>query len=149
MTESTSASCARAGCSNPGIYSTADGQGILHHCCAEHLWEKTPVTDRGHTCDMFGANPPSTDRCGRPAVMKWTNSISGEVRHWCDRCRRTHFPTEIEKAQDERKALESAKTFDLWNTFVFTPIGWVIKLGLLALAVYGVVWFIHWCWRNT
>jgi hypothetical protein len=109
MTEP-SATCARAGCSNPGIYSSAAGQGIPRHFCAEHLWEKTPVTDSGHTCDMLGANPPSTDRCGRPAVVKWTNATDGRALYWCERCRRKHYPTETEKAQDERKALKSPMT---------------------------------------
>jgi hypothetical protein len=148
MTKS-SATCVRVGCSNPGIYSSAEGQRIPRHFCAEHLWDKTPVTDNEHTCDMLGANPPSTDRCGRPAVVKWTNATDGRTLYWCQRCERKHHPTEAEKAEDARRELESAKTFELRNTFVLTPIGWATGLGLLALAVYGVILFIHWCWRNS
>jgi hypothetical protein len=143
--------CARAGCSNPGIYSTADGQGVLHHFCTEHLWGKTPLSDTAHTCDMLGANPPSLslERCGRLANVKWTNVTNGETRYFCARCRRKHFPTDAEKAADERKELKSARTYERWSTFVFTPIGWLVGIGLLALAAYGVIAFAHWCWRNS
>jgi hypothetical protein len=150
MTEAISANrCTQAGCSNPGIYSTADGQGVLHHFCTEHLWQKASVTHDGHTCDMLGANPPSNDRCGRPAAAKWVNVIDGRTLYWCELCRRKNYPTKTESAKDERLELQSTKNWELMDTFVFTPIGWVIRLGLLVLAVYGVIWFIHWCWRNS
>jgi hypothetical protein len=139
--------CSHEGCTNPGVHYVTDRDDIAF--CGDHLWKKTPVTESGHTCDMLGANPPSPDRCGRTAAVKWTMAVNGHTTYFCERCRRKHDPTEAEKAEDERRESESARTAELWNTFVFKPIGWAMGLGLLALVVYGVVAFIHWCWRNT
>jgi len=98
---------------------------------------------------MIGTNsPPTFDRCGRLAVVKWTSAF-GEVKGWCERCRREHFPTDAEKTADQEAAWEAARSEKLWDRYVLSPVGWVLRLAGLALAVYGVIWFIHWCWRNS
>lgn len=142
--EMKSSLCAVQGCNNPGIHGKA---GSDRRYCGDHLWTPSPP-DPGQTCDMIGANAPSLDRCGRHAVVKWTSAF-GEVKGWCERCRREHFPTNAEKATDKEAACKAARSAELWDKYVFSPLGWVLRLAVLALAIYGVIWFIHWCWRNS
>src|SRR5258707_176408 len=92
-----------AACSGPGTFGVPDSEGRLHYYCREHLWDKLPATEEeklAQSCDMMGADPPSLDRCGRPAVVKHVQPF-GETRYWCARCRRKYFPTDGEKAADE------------------------------------------------
>ena len=52
---------------------------------------------------MLGANPPSSEKCGRPATVKWIGPF-GETYYWCARCDREHHPTPAQAAEDERAA---------------------------------------------
>jgi ABC-type multidrug transport system fused ATPase/permease subunit len=44
------------------------------------------------------------------------------------------------KASEKQRNLK--KTAALWSTFAFALIGWVIRLGLVALAIFGLIAFI-------
>lgn len=88
---------------------------------------------------MLGANPPSTDRCGRPAVEKWTNALDGRTLYWCERCRREHYPTEAEKAEDERKSLKSPVSRVpglIWNNWI------------KPIALYASLWAVFHYWLD-
>lgn len=138
-------------CGEPGTFGVPDSQGQLHYFCGEHLWDKLPATEeekRSKSCDMVGADPPSVDRCGRPAVVKHVQPF-GETRYWCERCRRKHFPTDAEKAADEAAQIKTAQQAETFLTFVGRPFWWLLKLALTGVVIYGLVAFIKWCWIHS
>ncbi len=137
----------RVVCGAPGTHGLLDPTGQRHWFCGDHLWESSPATG-DKTCDMMGANPPSLERCGRPASTKWTGPF-GESKYWCERCRRKHWPTDAERVQDEAAALRGQKQADWIYGFVFKPIGWLLQLAMAGILVYGIVAFIKWCWIHS
>lgn len=141
----------QTGCGEPGTYGVPDSEGQLHYFCGEHLWDKLPATEeekRSQTCDMLGANPPSLDRCARPAAFKHVGPFA-ETKYWCARCRRQHFPTDAEKDADERANTKAAHRDELLLAFVWRPIAWILRLVVAAVAIYGLVAFIKWCWIHS
>jgi hypothetical protein len=126
-------------CGEPAIYGITDAQGRQHWFCSAHRWEVSPTTEK-KTCDMLGANPPSKEKCGRPAVVKWTGPF-GEAYYWCARCDRQHHPTPAQAADDERAAEvlynkprgPADKIFSfVWNTI------------MIVFVVVAAGWFAHW-----
>jgi len=93
---------------------------------------------------MVGANPPSFEKCGRPAVVKWVGPF-GETKYWCERCRRKHFPTEAEKIKDERTELRDDKIAGAVLSFIELA----LKVVALGVCIYGLVAFVKWCWIHS
>jgi hypothetical protein len=99
-------------------------------------WEFSSTTEDtflSKTCGMLGANPPSIEKCGRPATVRAVNS-SGDVHYWCSRCRKKHWPTVAEIAENERQRKKEEKTSKILG-FVW----WAVKA---VFTVGAAVWLI-------
>ncbi len=150
--------CEVTGCPNPGyIGSEEDNQGLVHWFCEEHVSEIS-VAEGGHFCGEGPPRPPQLmpDTCGRPATVKYTYRPGGWAFYWCDQCRRKYHPTAAEREADEKAQMEAARrkqrNKELWDTLT-APIGRLIRIGVVVgvavVAIYALVAFIHWCWRNS
>jgi hypothetical protein len=54
---------------------------------------------------------------------------------------------EAEKAEMEA-ARRKQRNEELWERLTL-PGRWLLAIGVAALAIYALVAFIHWCWRNS
>jgi hypothetical protein len=133
-------------CGQDASGGVTDSAGHTHWYCAKHLWEPSPANGEG-TCDILGANPPSLERCGRPAVMKITNP-AGHVVHYCESCRRKHRPSESEKAADTKRDERSEKINDALQP-IFGVIGTAFLIACVGGGIYVLVAFIKWCWIHS
>ncbi len=93
-------------------------------------FEFSPTTEDeflSKTCGMLGANPPSLEKCGRPATVKAINS-SGNAFYWCDRCRKEYWPDESEIAANEKERAAKAKIGKAFD-FVWAGAKFAILVG--------------------
>jgi len=150
--------CQVAGCPNPGCEgSEADDQGLVHWYCKEPACEIS-VAEGGHICGEGPPRPPQLmpPPCGRPAAAKYTDRPGGWAFYWCDQCRRKYLPTAAEREADEKAQMEAARRKEQSEEFLETltaPIKRLIRIGVaigvVVVAVYALVAFIHWCWRSS
>jgi hypothetical protein len=132
-------------CGKDAIVSTLDPNGEYRWFCDDHLWVKSSADQHEGTCDMATMG----GKCGRPSVEKWVNQFGTDVHYWCAECRREHFPTDKEKIQKAKAEQKTDRIGEIFYSLVMKPIGYLMLLAFIGVGIYGVVAFIHWCWKNS